>query len=376
MKHMKQDIVGLVYTGERLDELQELTRWRAAAALPMVGRYRLIDFVLASLIHSDIRNIGIIMQKNYHSLMDHLGSGREWNLHGKRSGLTILPPYMSRENVGVYEGLLDALHTNINFMRKSTERFIAVTDSNVLYRVDFSDVVRQHVQNKADITLVYTRDRNARRNGSGRYLQIEDGLVTRMEFDPTIPHYENTYIGAFLVRRELLIDMTDRAVASGQHHFSRDMLSQMVAERVYRVNGYECPGRIWMIDSVGSYYQANMDFLNDEFRAQVFHDGQPVWTKLRDEMPARYMGDSHVSNALVADGCLIEGAVINSILFRGVVVKPGAVIRNSIIMQDAVISRGVEVENCILDKQTTLRDNVRLIAPRNHPIVIAKNLTI
>lgn len=373
---MKKDIVGLIYTGERVDELQELTRYRAAAALPMVGRYRLIDFTMASMIHSGIKNIGIIMQKNYHSLLDHLGSGREWNLHGKRSGLTILPPYMARDNVGLYEGLLDALHTNMAFLRRSVERYIAVSDSNVLYQADFSDVVRQHLQTKADITLLYTKDRNVRRNGRGRYLQVENQQVTKIEFDPTIPHFENTYVGAFIVRRELLVDMVDRAVASGQHHFSRDMLAQMVSEGIYRVGAYECEGRVWVVDSIASYYQSNMDFLNDAFRAQAFRDDKPVWTKLRDEMPARYGAEAMVSNTLVADGCLIEGTVENSILFRGVVVKPGAVIRNSIIMQDAVISRNAEVENCILDKQTTLRDNVRLIAPRSYPLVVAKNLTI
>jgi glucose-1-phosphate adenylyltransferase len=373
---MKQNIVGLIYTGERVDELQELTRYRNTAALPMVGRYRLIDFTLANMIHSGIKNIGIIMQKNYHSLMDHLGSGREWNLHGKRSGLTILPPFMSRENVGVYDGLLDALHNNMNFMRRSVERNIVVTDSNVLYQVDFRDMMNHHLDNKADITLLYTKDRNVRRNARGRYLQVEKDQVTKLEIDPTIPHFENTYVGAFIIRRELLIDLVDRGVASGQHHFSREMIAQMVSERIYRIGAYECPGHVWMIDSVESYYQCNMDFLNDKLRAQAFRDDKPVWTKLRDEMPARYMGDSLVTNTLVADGCLIEGTVENSILFRGVVVKPGAVIRNSIIMQDAVISRNAEVENCILDKQTTLREDVRLIAPRSYPLVVAKNLTI
>lgn len=373
---MKQEIVGLIYTGERVDELQELTRYRAAAALPMAGRYRMIDFVLSSMIHSGIKNIGIIMQKNYHSLMDHLGSGREWNLHGKRSGLTILPPYMSREKVGVYEGLLDALHTNMAFLRRSAERYIVVSDSNVIYQADFKEVVRQHLDTRSDITLLYSKDRNVRRNGRGRYLQIENGQATKIEFDPTIPHFENTYLGAFVARRELLIDMVDRAVASGQHHFSRDMLAQMIGEGIHRVGAYECPGKVWTVDSIPTYYEANMDFLNEAFRNQVFRDDKPVWTKLRDEMPARYIGDSSATNTLVADGCLIEGQVENSILFRGVVVRPGAIIRNSIIMQDAVISRGVEVENCILDKQVTLRDNVRLIAPRSYPLVVAKNLTI
>lgn len=373
---MKKDIVGLIYTGERVDELQELTRYRATAALPMAGRYRLIDFILSNLIHSAVKNIGIVMQKNYHSLMDHIGSGREWNLHGKRSGLTILPPYMTREKVGVYEGLLDALNTNMGFLRRSVERHIVVTDSNVLYQADYREVLEQHLASKADITLLYTKDRNVRRNGRGRYLNVVDGMVEQIEFDPIIPHFENTYMGAFLVRREMLIDLVDRAVASGQHHFSRDLLAQMVSEKIYKIGAYECPGSVFVVDSVQNYYQANMALLNPTLREQVFDDEHPVWTKLRDEMPARYMGDSRVSNALVADGCLIEGTVENSILFRGVVVKPGAVIKDSIIMQDAVISRGARVEGCILDKQTMLRDNVTLIAPKSHPMVIAKNLTI
>ncbi|HSK67934.1 MAG TPA: sugar phosphate nucleotidyltransferase, partial [Candidatus Limnocylindria bacterium] len=294
---MKQDIAGLIYTGERVDDLQELTRYRAAAALPMVSRYRLIDFILSSMIHSGIRNIGIIMQKNYHSLMDHLGSGREWNLHGKRSGMTILPPLMSQDNVGTYRGFLDALHSNTGFMRGTDERFLAVSDSHVLYQADFRDVVNRHVSSKADITLLYTRDGNVRRNGRGRYLRMEDGLATRLEIDPMIPRFENTYIGAFVARRELLIDLVDRAASSGQHHFSRDLLAQMISERIYRVGGYEVEGRVWMVDSVQAYFRANMDFLNESHRSQAFRDDRPVWTKLRDEMPARYASGAKVTNA-------------------------------------------------------------------------------
>jgi glucose-1-phosphate adenylyltransferase len=374
---MKKNVVGLIYTGERADELKELTRYRSAAAMPMLGRYRMIDFIMSVMIHSGIKNIGIIMQKNYHSLMDHLGSGREWNLHGKRSGLTILPPYMSGEKSGVYEGLLDALHSNLSFLRRSTERFIAVSDSNVLYQADFNDIANYHVERQNDITLLYSKNPDLRHNGDGRYLEVdESGKVTRMEFDPIIPRFENTYIGAFLIRREMLIDLLDRSVAAGQHHFSRGMLAQMVYEKTHQVGAYECPGYIWAIDSVPAYFNANMAFLNDEVRQAVFQDEKPIWTKLRDEMPTRYLGDAQVNNALIADGCVIEGTVENSILFRGVHIKPGAVVKNSIVMQDAVIYRGVELENCILDKQTTIRDGVRLIAPQAYPIVIAKNMTI
>lgn len=374
---MKSNIVGLIFTGDRIEDLRDLIRNRSVAALPMLGRYRLIDFLLSNMIHSGMHNIGIIMQSNYHSLMDHIGSGREWDLHGKRSGVTILPPYVSNTGGGVYDGMLDALHSNLSFLRRSSERYILVTDSYMLYRVQYDEVCARHIDTKADITLLYTKNRTVRRNGWGRYLNIHpDGIVQSMEFDPTIPHYPNTYMSAFLMRRELLIDLVDRAVAAGMHHFARELLVQLLHERMYKIAGYECPGEIWSIDSVLAYYQTNMDFLNTKVRTHVFAADRPIWTKLRDEMPARYTSTARVVNSLVADGCVIEGTVENSILFRSVAVKPGAVVRNSILMQDALINRNAEVDSCILDKQTTVREGTRMVAPRDFPIVIGKNLTI
>lgn len=374
---MKKDILGLIFTGERIDELRELTRMRAVAALPMLGRYRMIDFMLSSMIHSGMRNIGIITQRNYHSLMDHLGSGREWDLHGKRSGMTILPPYMTGDNVGMYTGLLDALKSNLSFLRRSRERYIAVTESYILYSLNFEQMLEQHLSMGADITLLYTRERSARRNGRGRYLDIgDDGTVYQMEVDPIIPHYGNTFLSCFVIRRELLIDIVDRAVSAGIHHFSRELIMQMLKEKLYKVCGYECQGRVWVMDSVDSYFRSNMDFLDTKVREKIFSPDKPVWTKLRDEMPAHYAPGADVNNALIADGCVIEGEVTNSILFRGVTVKPGAKVRNCIIMQDSFISQGVEIENCILDKQVTVRDDTRMVGPPTHPIVITKNLTI
>ena len=374
---MKSNIVGLIFTGDRIEDLRDLIRNRSVAALPMLGRYRLIDFLLSNMIHSGIHNIGIIMQSNYHSLMDHIGSGREWDLHGKRSGVTILPPYVTNARGGVYEGMLDALHSNLSFLRRSSERYILVTDSYMLYRVQYDELCAKHIENKADITLLYTKDRTARRNGWGRYLNIDpDGIVQSIEFDPTIPHYPHTYMSAFLIRRELLIDLVDRAVAAGMHGFTRELLVQLLHERLYKVCGYECPGKMWSIDSVLAYYQTNMDFLNTNERTHIFAPDRPIWTKLRDEMPARYTSTAKVVNSLVADGCVIEGTVENSILFRSVVVKPGATVRNSIVMQDTLINRGAEVDGCILDKLTTAREGTRIVAPKDYPIVIGKNLTI
>lgn len=374
---MKTDIVGLIYTGEHKEGLRDLTRVRSVAALPLLGRYRLIDFMLSNMVNSGIRNVGVILQKNYHSLMDQLGSGRAWDLHGKRAGMTLLPPFASSDHNGDYAGLLDALKCNMSFLRRSKERYIVVTDTGMLYAVHYEDVLRRHLETGADMTLIYSKERDARRNGTGRYLGLdEDGRVCHLEFDPVIPRYENTFTGAFLVRREMLIDMVDRATSKGLHHFTREMLVSFLREGTYKICGYEVPGKLWLIDSVKTYFNANMDGLDPEKRAVLFEKDRPVWTKLRDEMPTRYADGAKVTNSILGDGCVIEGTVENCVIFSGVTVHAGARVRGCVLMHDVVIGRNAVAENCILDRRASLRDDGRLIAPADYPIVVEKNLNI
>ena len=374
---MDYSMLGIIYTGESDAQLKELTSLRSVAAVPVAGRYRMIDFSLSSMVSSGIRNVGVIMQRNYQSLMDHLGSGREWDLHGKRSGLVILPPFMTRDNVGVYTGYLDALKSNLQFLRRSKERYAVVTDTRILYTANFDEIVHAHAESGADITLLYSKDADIRRNGSGRYLDIaENGRVRNLETDPIIPHFPNTYMEAFVIRREMLIDLVDRAVARGQHHLVRELLMDGLKDGSLRIGSYECPGKVWNIDSVQAYFDCNMDMLDSTVRKNLFYGDTAVMTKLRDEMPTRYLGEGKAVNSLVADGCVIEGTVENSILFRGVKVEKGAKIKDCIIMQDGIIMRKAELQNCILDKQTTVLDNTRLIGARNYPVVIAKDATV
>lgn len=374
---MDYSMLGIIYTGESDAQLKELTSLRSVAAVPVAGRYRMIDFSLSSMVSSGIRNVGVIMQRNYQSLMDHLGSGREWDLHGKRSGLVILPPFMTRDNVGVYTGYLDALKSNLQFLRRSKERYAVVTDTRILYTANFDEIVHAHAESGADITLLYSKDAGIRRNGSGRYLDVaENGRVRNLETDPIIPHFPNTYMEAFVIRREMLIDLVDRAVARGQHHLVRELLMDGLKDGSLRIGSYECPGKVWNIDSVQAYFDCNMDMLDSTVRKNLFYGDTAVMTKLRDEMPTRYLGEGKAVNSLVADGCVIEGTVENSILFRGVKVEKGAKIKDCIIMQDGIIMRKAELQNCILDKQTTVLDNTRLIGARNYPVVIAKDATV
>ena len=188
-----KDVMGLIYTGENDIHLGELTSQRAVAALPIAGRYRVIDFQLSSMVHTGIKNVGVITQKNYSSLMDHIGSGREWDLHGKQ-GLVILPPFLTRENMGVYSGLLDALKSNSNFLRLSRQEYIVLTNSHTVYNIDFSDALREHVERGADLTILYSRVGKVNSGTEGEndtYLSVaEDGTVTGMEIGSAVPTRE------------------------------------------------------------------------------------------------------------------------------------------------------------------------------------------
>ena len=372
-----KNVMGVIYTGENDARLRELTQVRAIAALPVAGRYRVIDFLVSSMVNSGMKNIGVIMQKNYHSLMDHLGSGKEWDLHGKNDGLHILPPFLTRENVGVYSGTLDALRSNSDYMTRSKQEYVVFSGSNIIYNAHMDQFVRFHKESGADVTVMYTRDPAMKRDEYGTYLTVaEDGTVTDIEVEPTRPNLELTYMEVVVMKRELLRSMVDKGVAHGLHDFRRDVLLRLVQDGKAKVNAWEYTGPAWRLDSVQSFFKFNMDMLCSDNRRRLLPADLPVYTKVRDEMPARYAEGASVVNSLVADGCVIEGTVENCILARGVHVAPGAVVRNCIVMQDGQIHSGAEIANCILDKQAVIEGNARLIGPAEYPIVIPKKVVV
>lgn len=372
-----KDVMGIIYTGENDARLRELTTTRAIAALPVAGRFRVIDFLVSSMVNAGMKNIGVITQKNYHSLMDHLGSGKEWDLHGKNNGLHILPPFLTRENVGLYPGILDALRSNMNYLTRSKQELLVLSNSCIIYNANIDEMLNYHQANCADITLMYTTDPGMKRDEYGTYISVdESGTVQDMEVEPTHPTYNNSYMQVLVIKREFLKDLVDRAVAHGMHSMDRDVLLRLVQDKQAKVMAYEYKGISWNIDSVQSYFKFSMDILNPVNRKKLFADDLPVFTKVRDEMPAFYGTSSRSINSLVADGCQIEGTVENSILFRGVKIAANAHVKNSIIMQDGQVQEGAYIENCILDKQAVIKRNSRLIGPEAYPIVIAKDVVI
>jgi len=372
-----KDVMGIIYTGENDTRLRELTMLRAIAALPVAARFRVIDFQVSSMVNAGIKNIGVIMQKNYHSLMDHLGSGKEWDLHGKNEGLHILPPFLTRENVGVYGGLLDAIRSNTNYLERSKQSTVVLSGSDIIYNARLEEILKFHQDSGAVVTLMYTKNPGMKRDELGTYLELDEaGNITDMEVQPTHPNYDNAYMKVMVIKRELLQSLVDKAVAHGLHDLDRDFLQKMVREKQYKINAYEYKGECWRIDSVQSFFKFNMDILDPEKMKGIFRDDLPVYTKVRDEMPAYYGEKAHTVNSLIADGCQIEGTVENSILFRGVRIAEDAYVKNCIIMQDGQVHPGAHIENCIMDKQSVIKRNAKLIGPEAYPIVIGKNVVI
>ena len=375
------DVMGIVYTTNDLT-LRELTSQRAVAAVPVAGRYRIIDFTLSNLVNSGVRNVGIIAQRNYQSLMDHVGSGKEWDLHTRNNGLFILPPFLTRENGGEYSGMVEALRANFDYLRRSQQKYALVTNSDCVMNTSYEPMIKQHIDSGADITLMYRKvtptdvDYSHSSKNSHSFIDIaEDGTVCDMEVNPNAASYDNLYMEVMLVKRTLLIHLIDQAVSHGAKSMSQDVLRPYIQSGSLKIMGYRMEGYYRRIETIKSYFNFNLDLLNYDVRKELF-GSKPVYTKTRDDVPAIYREGAQVKNSLVADGCVIEGNVENCILFRGVHVARGANLKNCIIMQDSYIEEFVELENVILDKSVTVRSHGRMVGQRQYPIVIGKNVTL
>ncbi|MBP3652369.1 MAG: glucose-1-phosphate adenylyltransferase subunit GlgD [Clostridia bacterium] len=369
-----KDVMGVIYTGEKDDFLRDLTKVRAIAAMPVCGRYRVIDFIVSSMVNSGMRNVGVIMQKNYQSLMDHLGSGKEWDLHGKNDGLFILPPFLNAdENNGVYKGSIDALHSNMGYLRRSRQEYVLLTNSLIVYNANFTDAFDKFKASDADIMMLYTRNPAMQRANYGAYLDVDaDGVIRDVEVDPTKPKYENTSMDIFLMKKSLLLELVDTGAAHRYHELLGDIILRNVRDNGMKVIGYEYTDLCYRLDSVENYLKFNMDCLDPDIRHQLFPEDRPVYTKVRDQLAARYMENANVINSMVADGSLINGTVEHSVLFRGVKIGKGAHVKNCIIMQDGVIEDGVYLENCILDKNVFIKAGEKVIGTKYYPVCVDK----
>ncbi len=374
---MIDNAFGLIVTGERTTRLKDLTLSRSTAAVPFGGRYRAIDFILSNLVNAGVTSVGLITEKNYHSLMDHLGSGKEWDLHRKREGLFILPPFMTKDNAGVFRGAVDAIRSVIGYVRRTSDDYVILSWARNVMNVDLVPMMEQHLETGADVTILYAEDGSLQPEEQSQDLRLimdEKGRVTDMELDAYRPRSANRSCDVMILRKELLEYLVEEAFARGEYDFHRDILLKKY--RTLNIMGYKFEGFLARLESIENYFAGNMALLNPDAQADLFNPHHPIYTKVKDEVAARYSVSAQVKNSLVADGCVIEGQVENCVLFRSVHVKPGAHIYNSIIMQGSEIGENTLLDHVILDKGVKILPGRTLQGYDSFPIVIRKNQTV
>lgn len=367
-------IMSLVFASESEQKLNELTIHRTTASLPFCGRYRFIDFTLSNLVNSNITTIGIIARSNYSSLMDHIRMGRDWDLNRKNSGIAIFPPYVSNTSRSVYKGKVEALHGMVEYLQTNKEEYVIITNSNIAANIDYDDVFDQHIKTGADITmLTYI----SQPTSNTRVIVESDkvGVVTKMLIKNAKSDVEQEMaLNIYLIKKSLLVNMIEEGYEQGFVDFERHLIQPNLDK--YKVVIYRHDGYAAIIDDVNTYYQISMKMLDGDVRNDLFYRYGKIYTKTKDSVPTIYREDAVVKNSLIADGCDINGIVENSILFRGVVVEQGAVIKNSIVMENGTIMRYANLSYTITDKNVKVTENRTISGYETYPVVIVKDKEI
>lgn len=369
--------MGMILTGGKNNRLKELAEMRSSTAVPIGGKYRVIDFVLSNMVNSGITNIGVLTQYSFRSLMDHLGSGKEWDLDRRNEGLFVFPPYLSGEHSGWYQGSADAMYHNITFLKRSFEEYVVVAQGNCVYKMLFDGMLDYHISQKADITIAYRdmSDFPAEELSYMGVMKMEDnGRVIDFKEKHKNPQSTICSMGIYILKRELLISLLEECISLGKYDFVKDVIINKL--KTLNIYGYRFDGYWRNLSTINAYYRINMEMLSPQIRSQLFDEYGKVYTKVKDEPPAKYNEEAEVSNSIIADGCIVEGTVINSVLFRGVTVKRDAFVKDCIIMQDSMIEQDVKIENLIVDKNVVLSKGINLKGMDSFPIIIGKDATI
>jgi glucose-1-phosphate adenylyltransferase len=373
--------MGILFPNSYDQLVPELVTDRLMASIPFASRYRLIDFLLSSMVNCGIDNVSVIVKKNYHSLMDHLGAGREWDLTRKKGGLNIVPPF-AQKTISLYNMRVEALASIINFLESQKEKYVIMADTNIAVNFNFKDMLQQHIDSGADVTVAYTKEpipkplRNIDIIKKDLYYTLdinEDNHVTKINVNEDEDGVKNVSMNIYIIDRQLLIDQIREAYVQGKTYFERDVLAPQLDK--LDVRGYEHTGYFARILDLKSYFDESMKMLKAENVDALFSPSK-IYTKIRDDTPTRYAVGSHAKNVMVADGCLIEGEVENCILFRGVKVGKGAKVKNCVLMQDTVVETGASIEYAITDKNVTISAYKELKGTDSFPVFVEKHKTV
>ena len=366
--------IGIILAGGNSNRMRELTQKRATAAMPIAGSYRTIDFALSNMSNSHIQKVAVLTQYNSRSLNEHLSSSKWWDFGRKQGGLFVFTPTITNKNSYWYKGTADALYQNINFLKESHEPYVVICSGDGIYKMDYSKVLEYHIEKGADITVV-CKDLSKEPDQLERFGVVKthkDGRIIDFEEKPLVADSTIASIGVYVVRRRMLIELLENCAKEERVDFVKDILIRH--KSVKKIYAYMMDSYWSNIGDADSYYKTNMDFLDKNIRDYFFKEYPNIYSKVDDLPPAKYNKGANVSNSLISSGCIINGTVENSILFKEVYVGNNCVIKNSIILSDVYIGDNTHIENCIVESRDTIRANTTHIGdPDKIKIVVEKN---
>lgn len=364
--------IGIILAGGNNHRMKELSQKRAVCAMPIAGSYRGIDFALSNMSNSHIQKVAVFTQYNARSLNEHLSSSKWWDFGRKQGGLFVFTPAVTAESNFWYRGTADAIAQNLSFLKNSHEPYVVIASGDCVYKMDFNKVLEYHIEKKADITVV-CKDMPAGID-VGRYGVIkmnEESRVEDFEEKPIVAKSNTVSCGIYVVRRRQLIEMIEKGMEEERYDFVKDILIRY--KNMKRIYGFKMKEYWSNIATVQDYFDTNMDFLKPEIRDYFFKQYPDVYSKVDDLPPAKYNVGANVRNSLISSGCIVNGTVEDSVIFKKTYIGNNCYIKNSIILNDVYIGDNTHIENCIVESRDTIRANSYHKGEEGIKIVIEHN---
>ena len=367
-----KNCLGIINLDENQSRMGELVRYRTLASVPLSARYRIIDFVLSNMANSGIEGIGIFTANKSRSLINHLTNGRPWDLHRKKDGLRVF-------NFGDYNPNIDDIHNfsdNIEFIEQSRKEYVLISPSYMICNIDYNEVLRYHVKSRNDVTIIYKDVDKADKS----FLECEilnindDNRVISIGENIGRENSARINMEMYIMKTELFINIVHECIRTGIHRKIKDYIASNL--RRLKVGAFEFDGYLSCINSTKTYFDTNIDMLNQNINKELFYNKKPIYTKSQDEPPTQYTEKSLVSNSIIANGSYIEGEVKNCIIGRRVIVEKGAKLENCIIMQNSIIGTNVIMNNVIADKGILVAENKVVKGTDNYPVTIQRRKPI
>lgn len=364
---MLKNYMGIILLNEDEDNIKRLTKNRPLASIPFGGRYRIIDFALSNLVNSGMTNIGIFTDGKTRSLMDHLGSGKPWDLSRKINGLFIFNFGYS----GKYINEIETLKNNIEYFYKSKEKYVIVSSSYMVCNIDYKAAAAYHENSGADITIIYKNVDNGKTSFINcDVLNLQGDKVLSVGKNIGTHDNNNISMEMFIMKKEVLINLVLQCIKTGHYDSVKEAIHKSLNNLF--VNSYRFDGYLSCINTIKAYYKANSDLLDLKINRELFSENGTIFTKTQDEAPTKYTKNSTVENSLIANGCIIEGNIKNSIIFRRVKIHKDAEINNCIVMQNCEIKSGAKLTNIVIDKGIVIEEGKELKGDLELPLVIEK----